>query len=129
MIYALDLTDAEGAQRIRKLALQVERSFPGVLVFNLHPQNVGVSPDLHREVIQLANRPGWIALGLESYLHWLKRLRGLRVQIQDPRHVRLECGDGGDVRNLVLRFPSRGGWQRREVAPWSGHLSVATEEA
>jgi hypothetical protein len=122
MVFALGLRDAQAAQRVRRLARQVEGDRPGVLVFNLHPQNVRETRKLHAEAVALAGRPGWIAIGLESYLDWLQVLRGVEVQ---RRGQGLELTSRVPVANLVLRWPDGEGWRQQPLPPWSGRLEVA----
>ncbi len=121
MIEALRMSGRRAARRIRQVAGQIEASHPGVLVCNFHPQNVARTAALHREALKLARRPGWVALGAESYLDWLDMLEALE----------LERGDGGfvltsprPVAGLVLRFPADESWQRRALSPWSGRIDA-----
>lgn len=121
MIGALHMSERQAARRIRQVAGQMEASHPGVLVCNFHPQNVADTGRLHREVRRLTRRPGWVALGADSYLDWLETVEGLGVA----------RGDGGfvltsprPVTGLVLRVPVAGSWQRRALAPWSGRVAV-----
>lgn len=121
MVEALRMSERQAARRIRQVAEQIEVSHPGVLVCNFHPQNVAHTAGLHREVVHVARRPGWIALGAESYLDWLETLEAIGV----------ERGAGGfvftspqPVTGLVLRVPVAGSWQRKVLPPWSGRIEV-----
>jgi hypothetical protein len=122
MIYALELSERQAARRIRAIARQVELSYPGVLVVNFHPQNISQTQRLHREIRQLARRPGWLALGLETYLDWIQTVEQVQLQRSGRQWV---LHSSGPVHGLVLRFPEGTGWRRQRLDPWSAHLEVA----
>jgi len=121
MIEALRMSARQAARRIRQVAAQIEASHPGVLVCNFHPQNVARTAALHREAVQLARRPGWTALGAESYLDWLELLEALEIERSGGEFV---LASPRPVRNLVLRFPSEGIWRQRALPPWSGRTTA-----
>jgi hypothetical protein len=122
MIYALKLSQRHAAKRIARLARQVERSYPGVLVFNFHPQNIADTHRLHEAVLELGRRPGWISLGLESYLEWLEILENLKLECTHDGAFLLQSPKR--VENLVLRYPLDYGWSRKKLAAWSGEIKA-----
>ena len=69
-------------RRIRRQARRVEQLHPGVLVFNMHPQKVSDNLRSLRTIMQLGRRPGWVALGADSYLSWLKAIEKIRLKVQ-----------------------------------------------
>ena len=76
MLFAGGYTDEQAAERIRHLAAQVVASEnPGVLVANLHPQNVTDTPLMHRSVIA-AIEAGFIAWSLSDCLSWFAERDG-----------------------------------------------------
>ncbi len=117
MIYALAMTPRQASGRIRRLARQIERARPGVMVLNFHPQNVGDAYPLHRAAVRVARRRGWVALDLERYLAWIETLAGLRLEDAGGA---LHLGAPGRVVGLVLRWPVRGGWRRQALDAWEG---------
>ncbi len=121
MVYALKMSERQAVGRIRRLAKQIAASNPGVVVFNLHPQNVAQTRGLHREVVALARRPAWGALGLEQYLDWLDTLEGLGIEALDGSYV---LTSPKPVKDLVLRWPVRDGWRRTELDPWCHGMEV-----
>lgn len=122
MIYALQLSQRQAVRKIRQLAAQIEGSYPGVIVFNFHPQNIDDTRRLHEEVVRLARRPGWIAMGVESYLRWLEILHDLHIERVSKNGVRVTSSK--PVGGLVLRFPENGRWRRKAVEPWAGTVEV-----
>lgn len=122
MIYALQLSQRQAVRKIRQLAAQIEGSYPGVIVFNFHPQNIDDTRRLHEEVVRLARRPGWIAMGVESYLRWLELLHDLHIECVSKNGVRVTSSK--PVGGLVLRFPENGRWRRKAVEPWAGTVEV-----
>jgi len=121
MLYVGRLSESQAIRRVRRLVDQVEKDLPAVLVFNLHPENVADTTALHREVIALRRRPGWIPLGLESYLEWLDALNGLRLYVRGGRRF---LNSRAPVGGIVLRVPGSRGWLRRALPPWSGPLEL-----
>ncbi len=124
MVFALRMTDMQAARRIRKVARQIERRNPGVLVFNLHPQNIDSTRGIHEEVVRLAHRKGWQAMGLESYLNWLRKLESLSIQRTSDGWI-VETTSDAVVEGIVLKVPiGTNGWKRISLAPWSGRTKV-----
>ncbi|WP_066377078.1 MULTISPECIES: hypothetical protein [unclassified Anabaena] len=121
IIYALKLSEKQAAQRIRKLANQIEVNYPGVLVFNFHPQNIQDTRKLHEEVIALSRRSGWIALGLETYLNWLEMLASIKMKKVDNQLI---LTSPQDVKDVVLRYPVGKKWRRKFINAWSGELKL-----
>ena len=123
MIYALKLPPTAACARIEQLANQVEASRPGVLVFNLHPQNISDTATLHDAAMAVGRRPGWMACGAESYLNWIHRLDGLTLQRDGERCAICDSAEETDWRDRVmLRTHVDGRWQRTRLADWSGGL-------
>lgn len=116
------INQEQAVKRIRHLALQIEDSYPGVIVFNFHPQNVSETADLHRAVVELGRRSGWIALGLEEYLGWLEILETLELTHLGERTFLLRSPK--KVKNLVLRYHLSGSWLRKKLDPWSEETEV-----
>jgi hypothetical protein len=122
MLYALQFTQHQAVQRVNQLVRQMERDYPGVIVCNFHPQNITDTYELHQAVLAVARRPGWIALGLGSYLQWLEMRESLRIIPLGKRHFLLTSP--GLVRDLVLRYPTARGWCHKQLAPWTNQTQV-----
>ena len=106
-----------------QLARQIERSDPGILVFNLHPQNVGDVADVHRAVVALGRRRGWLALGAESHLDWLTTVEGIRLRATQQG---FELQSPVSVDRLAYTWP---GATRKKQTPrvlprWRGSVSL-----
>lgn len=114
MIYALKLRESEAVRRIRRLAHAIESTRPGVLVCNFHPQNIGDTRRLHEEVVRLARRPGWRAMGLERYLDWIHASEELKLERQDGGW---QLHTVAPVDGLVLRAKTSTGWAVSPVLP------------
>jgi len=123
MLYALQLTPEKAVERIKNIAKQIEASHPGVIVLNFHPENIADTRNLHREVLTIARRSGWIALGLEDYLEWLEILENLHIQTLGSNRFRMISPV--EVNGLVLRFPVRKDCCRRKLPSWSGQIEVS----
>lgn len=119
IIFALNWTEKQAAKKIRHLVRQIESSVSGVLVFNLHPQNVDSIRTLHKEVILLSKRSGWMALGLESYLDWLFMLDNIQIECTD-RGFLLKSNQL--VENLAIRYPKENGWHQKILTSWSNQI-------
>jgi hypothetical protein len=74
--FAAGMTDGEAADRVWAVADQIRQSaIPGVMVLNLHPQNVSETRAMHfaaREVI----RSGFVAWNLRQCLEWFEQVDG-----------------------------------------------------
>jgi hypothetical protein len=109
MRYIGKLTEPQAIQRIDKLAHQIEHSDPGVLVFNMHPENIGDTRQIHRRIMKLGRSPGWRALGVESYLQWLEKWHSLTIRAEGQEIV-LHAPRAID--QIVLRQPQPEQWRR-----------------
>lgn len=125
MVFALGMSDKQAARRIRMVARQIERRNPGVLVFNLHPQNVEKTRLMHEEVVRLAGRKGWGAMTAGSYLRWLRKFETLSIEM---------CADGctlcttseEPMEGVVLKIPTgKASWKRKELGTWHGSVKVS----
>jgi hypothetical protein len=116
------INQQQAVKRIQKVASQIEGSYPGVIVFNFHPQNVSETDEMHRAVVKLGQRPGWVALGLEKYLDWLEILETLGMERMGKRIFSLRSPKM--VNDLVLRYPVGNSWLRKKLDPWSGKTEV-----
>ncbi len=68
--FALGMDGPQSAQCIRDLADRIELSrLPGVIVLNLHPQNVGETREMHAVLHQLTAR-GFVAMTLGECVDW-----------------------------------------------------------
>ena len=123
MLFALHFTPRQAVKRLWRLARQIEESCPGVIVLNLHPENISETRELHKAVVALARRPGWIALGLETYLQWLESME--RLQIDRGEKNRWILHSPLPVQGLVIRyFKGPHAWRRKGLPEWSGHIEV-----
>ncbi len=75
---------------------------------------VGVMEDTGR-------RPGWMALGLETYLEWLRTLEGI---VMEPGDATIMLSSSRPVEGLALKFPVAEGWRRKTLKAWSGKIEV-----
>jgi len=119
LIYALSLSAEEAALRIKALADQVTGSRPGILNFNFHPQNIDATIPLHEAVLEVARRPGWLALGMEDYLDWLVTLEGM--SISRTSQGKLSLTSLTRVPSAMLRWPTEEAWVRQPVTARPGH--------
>jgi hypothetical protein len=113
MIYALGMTEGSAISKIGRLSRQIERNHPGILVFNLHPQNIIDTEGIHREVVALTRRRGWVGMTAEQLLDWVEAVARIRPELTD-QGVRLIGEDGAD--RAVLRYPGAVGWSKRRLA-------------
>ena len=121
MIFALAWEENKAVRRIRKLVKQIEANHPGVVVFNFHPQNIDFTKELHRQVVRITRRPGWIALGCETYIDWIESLEGLSIEYHEEG---LSLSATLPTQGLVLSFPRKDGWEKREVSNFKGTLKI-----
>ncbi|GJL65324.1 MAG: hypothetical protein NPIRA05_02950 [Nitrospirales bacterium] len=75
------LSERQQVGLIKAFAKRIEKNYPGVLVFNFHPQNVEDGLKVHKAVVSLGRRPGWTALGANSYLSWLEAFWTVRLKV------------------------------------------------
>lgn len=74
MIYALGLSGEQAAARILDAGRRIrETGIPGVVVLNLHPQNVGDTVALHVAALQLVDQ-GFICWTASACLAWFEGL-------------------------------------------------------
>ncbi|HJU43095.1 MAG TPA: GNAT family N-acetyltransferase [Vicinamibacterales bacterium] len=114
---ALKWSGRKAASRVRMVARQVERRFPALLVFNLHPMNIITTKRLHRAVATLGRRRGWTALTAEALLDWLKQFEQLEL-ITKGDAVALKSS--ALARDVAVRVPVASGWQRVTLPSWVG---------
>jgi len=73
MRFALNSTDAQAGRRILDLADAVRASgVPGIIVLNLHPENVLETREMHRAAIEVI-RSGFCAWTMRECLEWFER--------------------------------------------------------
>lgn len=126
MVQAQGLSNRQAARRIIQLARQIESDVAGVLVFNLHPQNTSDTIPIHRAVKKVARRKGWIALGLDSYLDWIRMLSNLRISNSEDGWI-IRSDSPGPVQGLVLRTEHRGKRMKRELPDWQDEIRIEKE--
>ena len=117
MVYALKMTAAEAAARILAQADRVDRGHGGVLVFNMHPQNIIDTEPIHAAILSVAARSGWLSMTAEQYLDWLEALDQIRVEL-DANGVVLESTT--EMRGVTVRRPSGRGWVQEALPSWIG---------
>lgn len=121
--YGPNLSIRAAVARINQLARQIEQTHPGMMVFNLHPQNIIKTRELHQAVMKIARRPGWTALGLDSLLERLKILQHLKIEKIKEHHYSVEIPQ--PLEGVTLRYPITGArWKRKTLAPWSGRMEL-----
>jgi hypothetical protein len=121
MYYLQKWTPSKQIECIFGLADQFSSSSPGVIVLNLHPQNVSDFHDVHRAVVKLGRQKDWIALGAESYIDWLAAMEGVSL---------VDTGSGfdlhspGRIEGLAYSWPDRRESKPIVLAPWQGRVSL-----
>lgn len=81
MVFAAGYSDRSAADRIADFGSQVlESPLPGVVAVNLHPQNVGETPQMHEAVRQLVGR-GFLAWSLGECIEWFARREGAELRL------------------------------------------------
>jgi hypothetical protein len=123
MLPICKLSQRQAVRKIRTLARQVGNTRPGALVFNFHPQNISDTERLHRAVVALGRRKGWVALGVESYLSWLEARD--EVRLCRSRDGAMEVVVPRPVAGLVVRRWSPQGWRRSALPARDGLRAVA----
>ncbi|MCI0642115.1 MAG: GNAT family N-acetyltransferase, partial [Gemmataceae bacterium] len=101
MLFIKKWTEAQACRRIDEIARQIETSAPGVVVFNMHPENIGQTRQIHKVIMSLGRRPGWLALGVETYLQWLEAWDSLKLR-RDGAHFVLSSKM--PLQNVALRW-------------------------
>ena len=102
-------------QNISAVADRIERSDPGVVVLNFHPQNISDTRDIHKAVIEIGRRPGWIALGADSFVHWLTKTSQVRLHVTSTKLL-LRSVDR--VENLAVIWPPAGNENKTILPSW-----------
>lgn len=103
MLFAQNLTESQCTKKINKLANQIEKTFPGVLVFNFHPQNISSTTKMHKAVLKIAKRKNWIALTMKQYLDWLKILDSIQIERVNEEYM-LKTNLNKEIEGVVLNF-------------------------
>lgn len=125
MIYALNMTCKKAITQIRKVVKQIENHYPGVIVFNFHPQNIEDTKCLLNEVVKLSKKPGWIALKIEEYIDWLETLEELEIK-KEKNYFILNAKK--EVKDLALKFPTKRGWKVIKLEPWEGKKEIKIDD-
>jgi hypothetical protein len=119
MLFLQKWPEEKQSRCIRALADQIEKFYPGIMVFNFHPQNVSSVRQIHHAVIEIGQRPGWLALGAESFLQWLEVVEGVRLA---ERASQMVLTSSRPVTDLALRWPETG---PSSVLPtWEGEWTL-----
>jgi hypothetical protein len=123
MIYALGWRPRRCVRRIRQLCRRIERSRPGIVCANFHPQNISDCVRLHTELMAWGRRRGWIALGADSLLDWWQARERIAVR---PAAGGAAVSLPHDLSGVVVRIPQPGGWGRLPVPGRAGvhHVQV-----
>jgi hypothetical protein len=110
MIFALKMSEHHAVQRLRSLARQIENTYPGVIVLNLHPQNIVSTTKIHQAVLEIAKRDGWLIDTVENYLDWLLSFYQMSFIGKTSRD------QSSKADQLMVRWPTPTGWQKQS---WS----------
>ena len=73
-------------------------------------------------VLKINRRPGWISLGLESYLNWLEIKDKIELKKVNNQWT-LTCPE--TVRGLVIRFPTDKGWKYQAIPEFTGEFTLS----
>jgi hypothetical protein len=111
----------QACRRIEVVAAQIEHEDPGVLVFNMHPGNIRITPKLHRTIMCLGRRPGWLALGAETYRQWLERWHQLELTRNGDNWL---LKSAASLPRLALLWPRAGGWGVHHITANPGTQQV-----
>jgi hypothetical protein len=96
MVYALGMSGGEAAERILDAGRRVRASgIPGVVVLNLHPQNVADTAELHHAALRLADE-GFLCWTVGECLAWYASL--------DLAPARAPAGIVARARSLLRRI-------------------------
>ncbi|MEO7728977.1 MAG: hypothetical protein ABIS45_17125 [Burkholderiales bacterium] len=77
MVFALKMSDERAAEKIHLLAARiVESGIPGIIVLNLHPQNISESRAMHHAAIEII-RSGFLPWTMRDCLDWFRQKEGL----------------------------------------------------
>ncbi|MCI0380647.1 MAG: GNAT family N-acetyltransferase [Gemmataceae bacterium] len=126
MLFIKKWTQEQACRRIEAVAKQVETTDPGVLVFNMHPENIGLTRKIHKAIMSLGRRPGWLAQGVESYLRWHEAWQNLTLR-RDGAHFVLSSKTA--LENVAICCLSGSNHSPQIVAVREGECSVRFGEA
>ena len=121
MFYMQKWPAAQQIKCIGDYAKRIEKTWPGVIVVNLHPQNVSDVRETHKAVADIGRRPNWKALRTESYIDWIEMLEKLQLVERDGR---LTLQSPGEVKGLALTWPGSGRRQAQLLPVWSGSIDL-----
>jgi len=121
MFFLQKWSEKKQIKTIKRLADQIDRTIPGIMVFNFHPQNVSQVSQVHRAVMQVGRRNGWRAFGAESFCQWLESVDGVRMDEADGN---LFLCSSAAVKDIALRWP--GSATLSHLPTWQGKLKLAT---
>ena len=86
MVFALGMTDADAGEHMRSVGRELLQSpIPGVLVVNLHPQNVAETRAMHEALCAMVE-DGFVPWNMAECLRWFKAVdtRGDEVDAGGP---------------------------------------------
>jgi hypothetical protein len=83
------MSDESAGECVRSLGERViECGVPGVIVLNLHPQNISETGGMHRAALELVER-GFVAWNLRDCIAWFARRDGAAEPAGDSILTRL----------------------------------------
>lgn len=101
MVSALKMADVEAAERIHQLAQRIRESgVPGVIVINLHPQNVGETHAMHMAAMEIISS-GFIAWTMRDCINWFAE------RDADTRFVTIENGPVYRLKSWIQQLKLR----------------------
>jgi hypothetical protein len=112
MIYALGMSQSQAIRSIKRLAAQIGNNFPGVMVFNFHPQNIEDTFELHKVALSIKSQSGWIAMELNKYLEWIEALDNIEISKKNDSFILLSHRTPQD---LIVKVPVGTGWRRIQI--------------
>lgn len=120
MLYLQKWPQRKQIRCIRSLADDIESSQPGVIVLNLHPQNVSDLHKVHRAVVKIGRRDGWVALGGETYIDWLAAVE--QISLQEVGET-LVLRSPLQIENVALVWPGKSR-KPAVLPPWQGAVTL-----
>jgi hypothetical protein len=96
-IYAMGKSEKAFIKRIKKIVRQIENSIPGVLVFNLHPENNKKTRLVIDYLNEINSDSNWEFMSISEYLLWIEHLQ----------RVTFERDSDGDTKLLNSKFDNR----------------------
>jgi len=121
MFFLQKWSEEKQIKTIKRLADRIDRTIPGVMVLNFHPQNVSQVSQVHRAVMQVGRRNGWRAFGAETFRQWLESVDGLRMDEADGD---LFLCSSAPAKDVALRWA--GSATLSYLPTWQGKLKLAT---